>query len=371
MKKKRTLIIITCLVCVGVVLGIVLTRGTGREVTADTVEVTRGSIVKTVFVDGNLEMLNKAYLSFGITGTVKEVLVEEGNNVTRGQVLASLDAPSLESSVEMAQLQVEIAEEQLRAVRAQYEKAEDGWEAPEGWEFLEDVIDSLTGLLGQDRDTAKANLKMAELNLEMAELNLETAQLNLEKAAIVAPFDGMVADVTISEDKEITAAALAAPAITLIDASEIGMRGFVDEIDVAMVRVGQAVNITLDALPDETLEGTVAFISPTGTTLIGVVYYETRITLEGPVANLKDGMTATAEVVIERRDDVLVIPNRALRGTLAAPKVVVLVDRQEEERDITLGLSDGIDTEVLSGLEEGDKVVIPASEERRDRFFGM
>jgi len=207
--------------------------------------------------------------------------------------------------------------------------------------------------------------------LKIAVLNLEMAELNLEKAVIVAPLDGVVADVTISEGQELSAAALAAPGITLVGAGEIEMRGLIDEIDVALVKVGQAANITVDALPDETLEGTVAFVSPTGTSLIGVVYYETTMTLEGPVEGLRDGMTATAEIVIERRDDVLVIPNRSLRGTLDAPKVVVLVDGQEEERDITLGLSDGIDTEVLSGLEEGDKVVIPSSEERQGRFFGM
>src|SRR4030042_1558339 len=123
MKKRRTLIIVICLVCIGIVLVIVLTRGRGSEVTPTVVEVTRGNIVKTVFVDGNLEMPNKAYLSFGVTGTVTEVLVAEGNNVTRDQVLARLDAPSLESSVEMAELQVKIAREQVKAALAQYEIA--------------------------------------------------------------------------------------------------------------------------------------------------------------------------------------------------------------------------------------------------------
>jgi HlyD family secretion protein len=82
-------------------------------------------------------------------------------------------------------------------------------------------------------------------------------------------------------------------------------------------------------------------------------------------------MSATAEVIIERRDDVLMIPNRAIRGTLENPKVLVLVDEQEEEREITLGLTDGINTEVLSGLEEEEKVVLPTSEERQGGFFMM
>jgi multidrug efflux pump subunit AcrA (membrane-fusion protein) len=115
----------------------------------------------------------------------------------------------------------------------------------------------------------------------------------------------------------------------------------------------------------------VAFISPVGTTLAGVVSYDTTITLENPVGGLKDGMSATAEVIIERSDDVLLIPNRAIRGTLQNPKVVVLVNEQQEEREIALGLTDGINTEVLSGLEEGEEVVLPTSSGGQSNSFFM
>jgi RND family efflux transporter MFP subunit len=364
MKKRRILIITICVVVIGIVLGIVFGGRASREATPpDTVAVTRGDIVRTVLVDGSLVMPNKAYLSFGITGTVTEVLVEEGSNVTKDQVLARLDAPSLESSVEMAELQVEIAEEGVKAARAQYEIAEINLDDPPPT-MSEDVLELQV-------DAAKASWETAKLNLEIAELSLESAELNLEKAVIVAPFDSVVTDISITEGKEISTTALATPAITLVDTSEIEMRGFIDEIDVATVKVGQAANITLDALPDEELDGEVAFISLAGTTLAGVVSYDTTITLENPAAELRDGMSATAEVIIERRDDVLFIPNRAIRGTLENPMVVVLVDGQQKEREITLGLSDGINTEVLSGLEEGEEVIVPTSAERQGGFFMM
>ncbi|MCK5180924.1 MAG: efflux RND transporter periplasmic adaptor subunit, partial [Dehalococcoidia bacterium] len=321
MKKRRIIIITICVVVIGIVLGIVLTRGAGREATPpDTMAVTRGDILRTVLVDGSLVMPDKAYLSFGATGTVAEVLVDEGNNVTKDQVLARLDAPSLESSVEMAELQVEKAEEQVKAARAQYEIAEINLDDPPPT-MSEDVAELQV-------DIAKASWQTAKLNLEIAELNLESAELNLEKAEIVAPFDGVVADISITEGKEISTATLATPAISLVDTSEIEMPGFIDEIDIAMVQPGQEANILLDALPDEEVKGEVAFISPVGTIRAGVVSYGTTITLENPVAELRDGMSATAEVIIERRDDVLMIPNRAIRGTLENPKVLVLVDEQ-------------------------------------------
>ena len=362
MKKRRTIIItITCVVVIGIVLGIVFTRGGGSEDILSTVEVTQGDILRTVLVDGSLVMPNKAYLSFGLTGTVEHVLVEEGNNVTKDQVLARLDAPSLESSVEMAELQVEIAEEQVKAARAQYEIAEVN---------LDDPPPPLTEEVAELQvDAARASWRTAKVNLEIAELNLESAELNLEKAVIVAPFDGMVADISITEGKEISTAALATPAISLVDTSDIEMRGSIDEIDISIVELNQEANILLDALPDEEIKGKVAFISPIGASLVGVVSYETRITLESPDARLRDGMTATAEVIIERRDNVLFIPNRALRGTWENPKVLVLIDEQQEEREITLGLTDGINTEVLSGLEEGEEGILPASGEQPSFFF--
>jgi macrolide-specific efflux system membrane fusion protein len=365
MKKRRILIITICVVVIGIVLGIVFTRGASREAPLTTFNITRGDIVKTVLVDGNLVMSNKAHLSFGVTGTVTQVLVSEGDNVTEGQVMARLDAQSLNSSVDMAELQVEIVQEQVKAARAQYEIAlinlDEGGSFPdESEEVLELRV-----------DMARSSWETAKLNLEIAELSLESAKLNLEKGTIVAPFDGVVTDITITEGKEISTAMLATPAISLVDTSEIEMRGFIDEIDVGMVKLGQAANITFDALPDEEVKGEMAFISPVGTTLAGVVSYDTTITLENPVAGLRDGMSVTAEVIIERRDDVLVIPNRAIRGTLKNPKVVVLADEQEEEREITLGLTDGINTEVLSGLEEGETVVLPAAQERQDGFFMM
>jgi len=363
MKKRLALIITICLVVIGIVLAIVLTRGASPEATPTTVNVTRGDIVKTVLADGNLEMPNKAYLSFGVTGTVIEVLVDEGDNVTKGQVLARLDAQSLNSSVKTAELQVEIAQEQVKAARAQYEIAQINLD--------EGGLGESEEVLEQRVDIAEASWETAKMNLKIAKLNLESAELNLEKGIIVAPFAGVVTDVTITEGEEISTATLATPAISLVDTSEIELRGFIDEIDTAMVQPGQEANILLDALPDEEMNGRVTFISLVSTIRVGVVSYDTTITLENPVAGLRDGMSATAEVVIERRDDVLLIPNRAIRGTLENPKVLVLVDEQEVEREITLGLTDGINTEVLSGLEEGEKVVLPAAEERPDGFFMM
>jgi macrolide-specific efflux system membrane fusion protein len=364
MKKRAALITTICVVCIGIVLGVVLTRGARPEAAPDTVAVARGDIVQTVLVDGNLRVPDKAYLSFGVTGSVQEVLVAEGDNVTRDEVLARLDAPSLNSSVEMAELQVEIAEEGVKQAWARYEIAEDNLD---------------NGVLGQSEDVLELNVDIArsgwetaKLSLQSAKLSLESAKLNLDKAVITAPFDGLVADVTITEGEEISTASLATPAITLVGTSGIEMQGSIDELNIASVKLGQTANITLDALPDEQVTGNVTFISPMGTVLAGIVSYPTTISLENPSTDLKDGMSATAEVVIRRRDNVLLIPNTVIQGTVQNPFVDVLVNGQEEKRQVTLGLSDGANTEILSGLVEGEEVVVPSptSTGQSGGFFG-
>ncbi|MFU8796823.1 MAG: efflux RND transporter periplasmic adaptor subunit, partial [Dehalococcoidia bacterium] len=280
-------------------------------------------------------------------------------------------APSLKAAVEMAEMQAELARIQMRMAQDQYDRAGETWKAPEGWEFLEEPMEYLMGLLGPDESAAKANLDMARLNWQMAELNLETARQNLEMAEIVAPYDGVIADITITEGQALSPAALAAPAITLLGAGRMQMRGFTDELDIAMVEVGQNVTITLDALPDEELQGKVAFVSPIGTVMFGVVSYETVITLEDFPDVLRDGMSATADIIVERRDNVLLVPNRAIRGTRDEPAVRVYIDGQVEDRQVVLGLSDGIHTEVVSGLEEGEQVVLPAHVRGADNLFPM
>lgn len=370
-KRKRLIrIVAVSLLCIGVALTVVFVdRGAPRDAPPETAIVSRADLMITAPVRGNLEMANKAYLSFGVTGTVKEVLVDRGDTVEKDQVLARLDAPSLEAGVEMAELQVEMARLQLRTAQEQYEKAIEGWEMPEGWESLEEPVEFLMGLLGPDESAAKASVDMARLNLEIAEKHLDVARQNLNMTEIVAPFDGVIADVTIAEGQAMSAATMAAPAISLLGDGNMEMRGFIDELDIAMVELGQNVTITLDALPEKELQGKVAFISPMGTILFGVVSYETVISIEGSQEGLRDGMSATADIIIERRHDVLLIPDRAIRGTMEAPLVHVYADGEVEERAVTVGLSDGINTEIPSGLEEGEQVVLPPRGTPQGGFF--
>jgi len=368
---KKWLIVVTVICLVSVFF--TGCGDSGNEV-QETAETMRGDLVISVDVSGNLEMPRKVDLSFGTSGMVEAIMVEEGDRVVEGETLAKLDAPSLEASVAMAELDLE----QTIYPYYSYTHARD---VPGIWLALDEAKDDLEeaqGLLDEGKiDEAQLLLEQVEqsldkakeksksrvwslpLSVKMVELQLDQAQAELDKTIITASFDGVVAAVYIKEGQQLSAMTYANPAISLIDPSEIKMNGVIDEIDVPRVKLGQEAIVILDALPDKEVKGRITFISPESTTEMGVVFYKTTITLENPDEELKDGMSATAEIIIEQHNDVLLIPNRAIQGSWENPFVEVVTDEQIEKRQISIGLSDGIYAEVLSGLEEGEEVVLP------------
>jgi len=234
-------------------------------------------------------------------------------------------------------------------------------------------------------ETAQAQVKQAELSLDLllagprqeqvealkaqvaqAEVALEQAQLRLEKAQLVAPFEGIVAQVNVQEDE---IAPTGVPAVVLVDLSLFHIEVEIDELDIGQVNVGQEVVITLDALPDVEISGPVEAIAPTAFQGGGIVSYFVTIKLQVDDVPVREGMSATANIVTQRLENVLVVPNRALHldretGKVYAEKLVLGVPRSVE---IEIGFRDEQVSQVLSGLDEGDKVII-RSTSSRDRL---
>jgi len=322
--------------------------------------------------------------------------------VSKGQVLAKLDARSTE-------LALAVARASFKAAQATYEMADaelmntiyphftnvhginlpgiwlaldeaqnnlkearklvDEGKTPEAEDLLAQIEDNLSKAEKEAQARAwqvplSVKLKelqrdSAEASLNMAEAELSRAELELEKAMIVAPFDGIITEILIKEADQLSSMTYTNPAIGIVNLDEIKMTGVIDEIDIAQVRLGQEAIVMLDSLPGKDLKGRVIFVSPVGIVQAGVVSYKTTITLENPDEELRDGMSATADILIERHQNVLLIRNRAIQGSLAQPWVeVVNPDGSVERREITIGASVGIFTEVLSGLTEGEKVVL-------------
>ncbi len=217
------------------------------------------------------------------------------------------------------------------------------------------------------------DLEIARAQVRQAELSRKQAQITLENAQIQAPFDGIVSQVNVRQGELYGGGSL--PAIVLTDLNSYHMTVLVDEIDVAQVRVGQSVRISLDALPDEKITGRVTRISPTADEVGGVVAYEVEIVPDPTDAPLRAGMSATAIITTAQVDNVLLIPNRFIQVDRETGRAFVqkIVNGEPVLQEVELGLRNERTSQVLAGLQDGDTIALirASSEERlRNAIFG-
>jgi RND family efflux transporter MFP subunit len=218
---------------------------------------------------------------------------------------------------------------------------------------------------------ADEDLLAAQLQVEQAQLSLDQAQHQLEDTTLTAPHDGTITQVGIKEG-ELSGGQ---PAFILTDLSEYHIDITVDEIDIGRVGEGQSVAVTLDALPGAALTGRVEQIAETAQLDSGIVSYNVSVRLDPTDARLRAGMTANVDIVTERRESVLLVPNRFIRIDRVTGKAYVdhTVADQVQSVEIQIGLRDEFFSEVLAGLNEGDTVVLvkESSREQLRRVMQM
>ncbi|GEM_PF-465311 len=206
------------------------------------------------------------------------------------------------------------------------------------------------------------DIELLEINIDKALLAMEEAQDRLDDATIVAPFDGTIARVNIVIGDEVMASTIA---MQLVNTTEVEIDADVDEIDVAKLEIGQNAEIDVDALQGTTLNGKVTAVSPVGLNQLGLITYDLTVEIfDSASFNLKDGMTASADIEAVIAKNAILIPKAAITRDRAAgiQTVTVVKDNGEEEvREVQTGASDGKLTEITSGLEEGDQIVSSVS----------
>jgi HlyD family secretion protein len=279
--------------------------------------------------------------------SAEEIQLAQIAIVQAGTRLDKIQSPTSEEDLAVAQAAVDAARARVETAQTQVSQAE-----------LSLAL-LLAGPPQEQIDALRAQVAQAEVTLEQA-------QLRLDKVRLVAPFEGVVAQVNVQEGQ---VAPANASAIVLADLSRFHMEVEIDELDVGQVSVGQQVVVTLDALPDVELAGQVEAIAPTSFRADGVVSYFVKIGLTVGDAPVREGMSATAGIVVRRLEGVLLVPNRALRRDRETGKVFVekLVLGTPQETEVEIGSRDEQVSQVLRGLAEGDTVII-RSVSSRDRL---
>jgi len=377
---KKAIIIIVIVVVV-LVLSFVAIRGCrtgGDSQIENTATVERGNISKTVVATGKIEPLYKAEIKSKIGGLINQFYVEEGDRVTVGQKLVEI-IPGV-TPVEMVQARTEVK-------AAAYDKIVAEKQYLRTKELKEQKLIS-SEKYDRDKanyDTAKARFyaAMAQLrvleqgsNVESLVEGLEVSdqdRLEIEKETreaiasmtLIAPISGIV----LSRDTDkgsavipISSAYGGTMIMTLADVSEKHFRGDVDEADIGKVHLGLPARIYVEAYPDEPFKAELTHISPRGREKEDIINFEIRTIVSDQENRLRVGMSADAELILEEHENVLVIPEGAVIYEDGKTFVNIQDDSVEEgmrKVEIIKGISDGLRTEVLSGLEEGQVVVLP------------
>lgn len=306
--------------------------------------VKRGDLIVDISASGNLTFSKKADLAFNTSGTVEKVSVEEGYSVKKGQVLARLDASELERNLIQAKIN-------LKRARLNLE-------------------DAKYGKTGQVRG---ARPQPDPLEIEIKELEVKLAEAQLEEAKkatplIIAPFDGLITKVHVSSGSSVKKGAVA---VSLVDPTQFEVEILVNEMDIFKLKQGGEATIQVNAMPTIILPAKVKSISPTATIQMGVVNYKVKLELvhhpqiapkhasPAQSAFLREGLTLTVSIPVEKRENVLLVPNRAITRRGGDTFVQVIKDGVVTETMIKTGINNWQWTEVVSGLNEGDKVVIP------------
>jgi len=207
----------------------------------------------------------------------------------------------------------------------------------------------------------QSDVDIQQSSVAQAEQSLKQAELKLEQATLKAPFAGVVTAVNIvpGSSASISGSSGTAAAVSLIDRSTLHVDLKLSENDVAKVQLGQPVDLTIDALKDWKAQGTVSYIAPSAESSNGVVTYRVRVDFPDSDARVKVGMTANLTITTAKKDGVLLVPNTALlpKGAGHVVQVLNADGKTTREVDVQTGLTDGNNTEIISGLNEGDKVV--------------
>lgn len=368
-------------------------RETQKQKSAyQTAKVYKGEIVQTVTATGTLQPVTSILVGSQVSGAIKKLFVDYNSVVKQGDILAQIDPSLFQASVEQAKANV-------ASSRANVAKAEAGLlEAKRNWERMQKLYD--TGAVSaEQKDNAQTNLEAAQANLEAAKSAVEqaraslySAQTNLNYTTIRAPISGVVISRNV-EAGQTVAASLAAPTLFTIanDLTKMQVQAAVDEADVGRVQVGYEAYFTVDSFPQKNFQGRVSQIYPSPVVQQNVVTYTTLVDVANDDKLLLPGMTANINIITGKKADTLLVPNAAFRvklepgakeagrafgketpqergksplpGKKPAGKSTlwILADKKPVRKDVETGLSNGQYTEILSGLNEGEEVIVSAA----------
>jgi HlyD family secretion protein len=355
-------------------------------------EVTRGSIARSVVATGKIQPRSKVDVKSKASGIVERILVDYGDWVKMGQVLVELDKEELRARVREVTATLLAAQAAQQSAEAAHQRNQVDAEGPD-LPFLKSGMERAQRLYEQGL-IAKAVQEDAEkvyqmgLNKQMSALGsvgvsraevarakaqvaqtqaaLEQVEENLRNSTIVSPMDGLVLSRNVEVGDAVSSILVLGSQATLVmtlgDIGDVYVLGKVDQADIGRIYMGQRARIVVESFRDKKFDGQVTKIAPLGVEKDNVTTFEVRVSIRNPGGELKSNMSANAEIILEEKPDVLLVPEGAiLYDKNRATSVEIPDPAMEKGRrkvPVKLGISDGVKTEIAAGLRQGEKVIL-------------
>jgi HlyD family secretion protein len=365
MKRFASLLVIA--IGLLILFGVLRQCRQGGGADYQTATVTRGPITQAVTATGTLNPVVNVQVGSQVSGNIQKLFADFNSQVKAGQVVAQIDPALFQATVTQAEGDVANAQAALELAKLNTARTQE--------------LFAKKNSSQQDLDQAMASLHQAEANVKIKQGALDKAKADLDHCTITSPIDGVVISRSVDVGQTV-AASLQAPVIFAIanDLTKMQIDANVAEADVGVVTIEQTVDFTVDAFPGRTFHGKVVQVRNAPITVQNVVTYDTVIGVSNADLKLKPGMTANVSIVVAQRENVLQLKNAALRyrppdATPAATKstssgrpsggrerqsertVYLLSGSSPNPVQIKTGISDGVVTEVVEGLKEGDLIV--------------
>lgn len=356
----------------------------------------QGNLTVKVTATGTLQPLDAVDMSSETSGTVKEVMVEENDLVKAGQVLLKLDTTTLEAQVKQAQANVEVSKAQVKQAKIGLSEAKTTFQRKEKLLPSKFVSEEELNTARSAYLKAEADLESSKAQLLQMKATLALQQDKLRKATIHSPFDGVVLSREIDPGQTV-AASLQAPVLFTLarNLTQMELLLDIDEADVGTVKSGQKATFTVDAYPEETFSATITKVHLASQTVDGVVTYQARLSVDNPDGKLRPGMTSTADITIASVENAILVPNTALRfeppasntqatksvlsqliprppravkkkkANNTTPHVWILENNQPVMVDVSTGMTDGVNTQIISGLKLNQAVIVDTVNEKK------
>ena len=363
MKNKKIWMGIGAVVIVALVIWMFSGGKKEEEVTFETAKVERQNIHTTITATGTIEPVTSVTVGTQVSGIVSKLYVDYNSVVKKGQVIAELDRTNLTSELNRAKAELTSAQSTLNYETANFKR-------------YQTLFDK--GLVSaNDYESAKLSYEKARQTVNSARESVQKAQTNLGYATITSPIDGVVLSKSVEEGQTV-AASFNTPELFNIaqDLTDMRVIADIDEADIGGVKEGQRVTFTVDAFPDDKFEGQVTQVRQEATTTSNVVTYEVVVSAPNKDLKLKPGLTANITIYTLEKNDVLAVPSKALRfmpneallkkgekiEDVEAPlKVWTLEGNTFKAHKVETGITNGLLTEIVSGIGEGSEVLVDFS----------